>query len=399
MLSTRGFVLALMLVVLLACAGAPGPAGLSKTSDAGAPLQKGRARSIQPAPGAVSKPTITYLDQVSPAPKMNVRRAAHTATLLADGKVLIAGGFREEGTTEIAIASAEIYDPATNSFTPTNDMNEPRSGHTATLLPDGKVLIVGGWGPDRRTATAELYDPQTGRFSFTASMVAPRAGMTATLLKNGQVLIAGGESGRNAPQLPAEIYDPALNTFVLTGSLNSGRSAHTATLLEDGRVLMAGGSEGNAVLASAEIYNPMTGKFTLTSEMSAVRYKHAAVLLPDGNVLVMGGSNQNDWNGKYTSAEIYDTRRGVFVKTAGLNSERFKLADAVALLHNGNVLVGGGNRQLELFDPKAQRFILSKKLDNDYYFAALTLLKNGRVLITGGYDPEIQPTDQAWVYH
>src|SRR5688500_8873242 len=169
--------------------------------------------------------------------KMNDERAAHSATLLPDGKVLIAGGFREEGTTEVAIASAEIFDPVTNTFTPTSDMNEPRNGHTATLLPNGKVLLAGGWNQQGRTATAELYDPLTGTFEYTGSLMAPRQGLTAILLNNGQVLIAGGDSARNTPQLTAELYDPATETFTSTGTLKDGRFGHTATLLSDGKVL------------------------------------------------------------------------------------------------------------------------------------------------------------------
>jgi aminoglycoside N3'-acetyltransferase len=231
-------------------------------------------------------------------------------------------------------------------------------------------------------------------------MAAPRAGMTATLLKNGQVLIAGGESASNTPQLIAEIYDPATNAFTPSGSLNRGRSAHTATLLNDGSVLLFGGNSNNhTVLASAEIYNPTTGKFTYTGNLNMVRYKHAAVLLQNGNVLVIGGSNQNDWRGKYTSAEIYDANTGMFTPIADLNRERFKLADAAVLLNNGNVLVGGGNRQIEIFDAQKQRFVLGEKLDNDYYFSVLTRLKDGRVLITGGYDLRILPSDKAWIYN
>src|SRR4030067_2777245 len=124
-----------------------------------------------------------YLNCLSPVLTMNVERAAHTATLLSDGKVLIAGGFREEGTSEIAIASAAIFDPSTNIFTNTGDMNEPRDGHTATLLKNGQVLIAGGWNQSGRTSTAELYDPQTGKFEYTGSMMAPRQGLTAALLK------------------------------------------------------------------------------------------------------------------------------------------------------------------------------------------------------------------------
>jgi hypothetical protein len=196
-----------------------------KTVEKGAP-------STEPA-SPTADASRSYLNCLSPALKMNIERAAHTATLLPDGKVLISGGFREEGTSEIAIASAEIFDPATNSFTPTGDMNEPRDGHTATLLPNGQVLIVGGWNQSSRSSTAELYDPRTGMFEYTGSMMAQRQGMTATLLKNGQVLIAGGDSARNTPQLTAELYDPVTKTFIPTGTLNNGRSAHTATLFTD----------------------------------------------------------------------------------------------------------------------------------------------------------------------
>ena len=344
-------------------------------------------------------PVNHYLNCLSPALKMNVERAAHTATLLPDGRVLIAGGFREEGTSEVAIASAEIFDPSTNRFINTNNMKEPRDGHTATLLPNGQVLLVGGWNQSGRTSTAELYDPQTGKFEYTGSMMAPRQGMTATLLKNGQVLIAGGDSARSIQQLTAELYDSVTKTFTPTGNLNNGRMAHTATLLKDGKVLLVGGSSGNdIILASAEIYDPGTGEFMSTSNANMIRYKHTAVSLQDGNVLLVGGSNQNDWTGKYNSAEIYDLKAGAFKRISDMNSERFKLADAAVLLGDGNVLIGGGNRQIEIFDVQNQRFILGDKLDDDYFYSALTLLQNGHVLITGGYDSNIQPSDKAWLY-
>src|SRR5688572_10723491 len=256
-----------------------------------------------------------YLNCLSSPLQMNAERAAHSATLLSDGKVLIVGGFREEGTSEIAISSAELFDPEMNTFTPTGDLNEPRNGHTATLLPNGQVLIAGGWDQSGRTSTAELYDPQTGTFEYTGSLMAPRQGLTATLLKNGQVLIVGGDSARNAPQLAAELYDPSTETFTSTGSLNNGRMAHTSTLLNDGKVLLIGGSPGNGkILASAEIYDPSTGEFTVLGNANTIRYKHTAVLLQDGNVLVLGGSNQDDWTGKYSSAEIYDSKTGTFTR-------------------------------------------------------------------------------------
>lgn len=392
----------LMMFALVACNDTQEPATTAKSSETVTIVSEPTETQTSQTPvPAISESGLiaAYRDRLSPALKMNTRRAAHTATLLPDGKVLIAGGFRPEGTAEIAIASAEIFDPQTNSFTPTNDMNEPRSGHTATLLPNGKVLIVGGWGPSQRTATAELYDPVTGEFSYTASLFEPRASMTASLLQDGRVLIAGGDLARNRPQLVAEIYDPGTSIFAPTGRLHNGRSAHTATRLADGNVLIIGGrSERSTILASVEIYNPITGEFNLTGSMNLVRHKHAAVLLPDDSVLVIGGSNQNDWQGKYSSADIYDARTGTFAEAASLNSERFKLSDAAVLLNDGNVLVGGGHQQMELFDTRSERFVLSQQLDNHYYFAVLTLLNDGRVLITGGYDSGIQPTDQAWIY-
>ena len=380
----------ILMTFLTSCGASTTPTKADMTRESIAPTES---------PATVTEAAGPNLSCLSPALKMNAERAAHTATRLPDGKVLIAGGFREEGTSEIAIASAEIFDLATNTFTPTSDMNEPRNGHTATSLPNGKVLLAGGWNQQGRTATVELFDPKTGTFEYTGSLMGPRQGLTATLLKNGQVLIAGGDSARNTPQLTAELYDPATETFTPTDDLKDGRFGHTATLLSDGRVLLVGGTSGNdQILASAEIYDPETGQFTSTSDASAVRYKHSAVLLKDGKVLILGGADQRDWSGKYNSVEIYDVRAGTFTQISDMNQERFKFADAAVLLSNGNVLVGGGNRQLEIFDAQSQTFIADGTLDDDYYFSVLTPLQNGQVLITGGYNGDILPSNKAWLY-
>lgn len=391
------------LCLLVACTNTSKPAEAPKPMEIMAPTSTTtnptREQTItKPTDHSPTRNNWGYLSSVL---EMNDQRAAHTATLLPDGKVLIAGGFHEQGTSEIPIASAEIYDPHTDAFTPVSDMNEERSGHTATLLRNGQVLIVGGWGLRGRSTTAELFDPKTSKFHFAAILAEPRASMTATLLKNGKVLIAGGDSARNTPQLIAEIYDPVSNTFTQSGSLNHGRSAHTATLLKDGRVLLVGGRpryDASIVLSSAEIYDPATGKFTFTGNLNRIRYKHAAVRLLDGDVLVIGGSNQDDWSGKYSSAELYDTGKGKFNRISDLTGKRFKLADAAVLLDNGDVLIGGGNREIELFDTQNRRFVTVDKIDDDYYFSVLTLLKDGRVLITGGYDSNIEPSYKAWVY-
>ena len=186
------FLSSMILVSLLTgCVGSSTPVEPQTVQESAAPTE-----TIS----STTKIVGSNLNCLSPALQMNAERAAHTSTRLPDGKVLVSGGFREEGTSEIAIASAEIFDPATNTFTATSDMNEPRNGHTATLLPNGKVLLTGGWNQHGRTTTAELYDPQMGTFEYTGSLMAPRQGLTATLLDNGQVLIAGGDSARNTPQ-------------------------------------------------------------------------------------------------------------------------------------------------------------------------------------------------------
>lgn len=363
------------------------------------PTATPEAAATPPPPTATALPAQITPAGLSPALTMTTGRATHTATLLADGRVLIAGGFRQVGRSEVPTVSAEIYDPESNTFQPTGDMKEPRDGHTATLLPDGHVLIAGGWGIDGRIATAELFDPRTGEFRSISSLAAPRQGMTATLLPDGRVLIAGGDSARTEPQLVLEIHDPASGRFEPAGQLIAGRSAHTATLLNDGRVLLTGGHAAGTVLATAEVFDPATGVSATTGDLALVRYKHAAVRLQDGKVLVLGGSNQDDWRGQYASAELYDPDQNAFTPAPDLAWRRFKLADAAVLMDNGNVLVGGGNRHLEIYEASSGRFAPAGQLDDDYFYTVLTRLTNGRVLITGGYDSSIRPSDRAWVYN
>jgi hypothetical protein len=326
-------------------------------------------------------------------PDMAVARSCHSATLLRDGTVLLAGGMERDG---VFTRSAELYDPATGTFRATGDMVEKRPCHTATLLPDGRVLLAGGWG-DTRLASAELYDPATGTFRATGSMSTPRSGPRATLLSNGKVLVTGGSTGDLLTS--ADLYDPATGQFTPTGSMNAPRSAHTATLLANGKVLITGGGDENNVLASAELYDPATGIFTPTGSMTMVRYKHAAMRLPDGKVLVVGGSDNHDWRGRYMSAELYDPATGTFILTGSMQAARFKLSEAVALLANGRVLVAGGSPLVEIYNPASGTFIPAVgRLDAERFYTTATLLPNGSVLITGGYDPGIHATARAWLY-
>jgi len=266
---------------------------------------------------------------------MIVARYEHTATRLADGRVLIAGGM--DGTKDLA--TAEIYDPATGAFSLTGSMVKARASQTATLLADGRVLVAGGNHPDIKTdvptASAELYDPKTGTFSATGSMAVARINTTATLLPDGMVLIAGGSDGTVDKGLKsAELYDPATGTFGATGPLTIDRASATTTLLLDGRVLVAGGYGTQGQFSSAELYDPETGIFSPTGSMARPREGHSATRLADGRVLILGAGEVNG------AAELYDPTTGTF-KAAG-SLPYAQTGAMTTLLLDGRVLIVGG---------------------------------------------------------
>lgn len=343
-------------------------------------------------------PPAPHVGAVVPAAPMLEARSGQTATLLPDGRVLIAGGMRRN---QDFYKSAELYDPATGKFQPTGEMAERRVGHIAVLLRSGKVLIAGGWiGIHGTTDSAELYDPATGKFTLIAKMTTRRARPSATLLGNGDVLLAGGadHDGRDGAIASAEIFHADTLRFQPTGSLHRPRSSHTATLLDDGRVLIAGGGS-EELIAAAEIYDPRTGTFTETGSLIKPRHKHAAGLLPDGRVLIIGGSDDRDWHGTMNSAEIYDPRTGRFSPASAMNDSRFKLPDEAAQLASGQLLIAGGSKQVEIFDPGTGKFLLVPGQMNDArHFMSETKLRDGSVLLAGGYPDNDQATAQTWIY-
>jgi N-acetylneuraminic acid mutarotase len=195
-----------------------------------------------------------------------------------------------------AIVGARLLDPLPGpsataaTWTATGSMPNSHVNHTATLLPDGRVLMVGAYDSDGAPASAELYDPSTGSWKATGDMTRGRAEHTATLLLDGRVLVAGGGDSGTARTNTAELYDPSTGSWTATGDMTEARSGHTATLLPDGRVLVAGAGGDNGVAsATAELYDPRTGTWTATANMMERHSYHTSTLLPDGTVLVAGG--------------------------------------------------------------------------------------------------------------
>ena len=256
-------------------------------------------------------PTARPMGTLQGTGAMNPALSGPAAVRLSDGRVLLTGGRQKNagGITMLRSQAAEIYSAGPGTFTPTGSMNDARAGHTATLLNDGRVLVVGGIdasdGYDN-LATAELYDPGTGKFTRTGSLAQGRARHTATLLDDGRVLIAGGYGGGTLSLKSVEIYDPATGKFAAAGSMMVARRDATATLLSDGRVLIAGGLDENATaaLAAAEIYDPATGKFTATGSMATARYAFAAQGLEDGRVLIAGGTSTAPSSAAVSTAEL-----------------------------------------------------------------------------------------------
>lgn len=321
-------------------------------------------------PGTVTTPEATGWD---PTGRMAMDRLLHTATRLQDGRVLVTGGYNR---------SAEVYNPATGTWSRTQDALTSFRAATATLLTSGQVLVAG--------SSATLYTPETGTWAATGSLAAPRYYHSATRLPDGRVLVTGGAEGESSGQVLAstELYDPATGTWTATAPLNAARTRHTATLLPSGLVLVTGGQgPGGSPLTAAELYDPASGVWTPVGAMGTARAHHTATLLSDGRVLVAGGAQDGEPS---TRAEVYDPATQSWAATAPMKQPRRH--HTATLLPSGMVLVTGGydgysgiHNATELYDPVHQSWLPMAPMATTRYRHTATLLANGQVLAAGGF--------------
>ena len=372
------------------------PAVVDASATPSATAQESIAASASPVAQVPSSWTATG--------SMIAARVDFTATLLLDGRVLVAGGDRGFDAVPRALSSAELYDPATGTWSATGSMLQGRYRHTATLLPNGKVLVAAGnvssssqVGDACCLASAELYDPATGTWTATGSMMAARVAHTATLLLDGTVLVAGGDYPGTGLLVTAELYNPDSGRWTATGNMidasNPGRYAHNATQLRDGRVFVIGGQTPQS---PAELYDPRTGSWSETDCCTDAPNRFGpymtATLLPDGKVLVAGGL---DAEGVLSpSAALYDPARGRWTATGSMLVTRE--AFTATRLIDGKVLVAAGSPRgaspfatAELYDPSTGTWIATATMVEGRHGQMAILLLDGRVLVAGGSGPEV----------
>ncbi len=301
----------------------------------------------------------------SAATSMATARCYHTSTLLPSGKVLVAGGYNG-GITN----SVELYDPAVGTWSAAApvaaaNLTTARDLHTATVLPSGKVLVVGGFG-GTRLASAELFDPASNTWSPAGSLSTARQYHTATLLPSGKVLVAGGVFNSNVLN-SAELYDPTSNTWSAASSLGTGRSQHIATLLLSGKVLVAGGNSNLGYTNSAELYDPASNVWSPASGMASARGAHTGTLLPSGRVLVTGGYN-GVANVVENSAELYlydlgisDSRRPVIASVSSPVTPGGRLTLTGTGFNGDSEAASGSNNQSATNFPLVQL----RRVDNE----------------------------------
>lgn len=324
-----------------------------------------------------------------PAGALAQGRTRHTASLLPGGCVLVVGGIDPRPADYFSFPSAELWDPACRCFRPAGSLIQGRHAHTATALVDGRVVVIGGWeflsqsatGPEA-LASVEIWDPASRTFSDAGAMTEARSGHTATLLDSGDVLIIGGSG--------AELWHPATGAFSSAGTLIDPRVAHTSTLLPDGRVLVIGGITPDGVgprshAPTAELWNPRTLAFEPAGVAFNARKQHTATVLRDGRVLVLGGIGGDGH--RLRAAEVWDPGSRSFAVVGSSLSELN--GHTAAMLADGRVLLIGatfaeGDTGAEVFDPRTGAFSPAGSPIDLRSFHTATQLPDDRILLIGG---------------
>jgi hypothetical protein len=334
--------------------------------------------------------------------RLNTPRAAHAVVTLPDGKVLFLGGCTETSCeTGPAGATVDAYDPRSGAVTVAGRLTGPRTGAAVALLPDGDVMLAGGWAGAGVTDLIERFDPGSGRSRTVARLSLARADPALAVLEDGRVLLAGGFTPQG-PTGRVEVFDAKRNAVQVLPPLLVPRAGAMAAKLNGREVLIVGGGAGEGSdlrpSAVAEVYSATTGPRRV-GDLQRARYKHAAVAITGGRVAVIGGSDERDAGGKIALIEIFDPVADRFTPGGSTVEARYKIANAVVALADGRVFIGGGGTRPELYDPASgASSLLDTHPGEPLNFSTAAALPGGRVLVAGGYTERgISPTDAVQI--
>jgi len=363
-----------LLVALCACS--PGGSGSPSTSSSAVLADPGSTTS---APATDPADRFTDLS----------RRAAHTATTLGDGRVVVAGGCVVDGCGE---ASAELFviSPDASTVVVGPSMTDRRDAHTATAVPDGRVVLVGGYTGEGRPPldTIEIFDPAAGTVLGAGRLAQARGGHAATALKDGRVLVIGGWVARRTFTATTEIVDPVTRNVSQAAALPVALGSLDAVTLHDGRVLVTGGQTGpEDGTRAAALYDPARDTWTATGQMATARFKHISVVLDDGRVLVIGGTS--DDRVLLASTEIFDPETGEFTPGPELAEPRYKMTGGAVVMSDNRVAIAGGGRTVEVLDLDRGTSTAIHEFSSRGSFATVNLLGSGDIIVVGGYDDTI----------
>lgn len=372
----RLVVAAAILVLMGSCSG-PDP-GVSAGPDEGAPGPASTAGS-----SALTFP-----------------RVVHRASALQDGRVLITGGCTLVGCEGFDQGQhSDLFDPVTGLFTAGPSMSSPRAGHTATVLGDGRVLLVGGYPGEGRPAlaTAEVFDPATEQFQAVGSLSVGRADHTASLMPSGHVLISGGTTGTGEVLATTEIFDPRTNGFEPGQALSGPRSGQVAVFVDRRLVLIGGTADAASAVDTTDVL--YQGAWSPGPRLGVARVKHAAMALPDGSALVIGGATSTEGRELLSSTEVLTLDPARSRPGPALSEGQYKLDGLVSSLPDGRVVIAGGHH-VDVYDPATAKVsVVGGVPVPRRSFASASTAGASTVLIAGGYDSAIVPTADARLVH